>query len=267
MVGVGEYTSVCCWVEDQKVFDLIREKFKVVEEVVLDYDPSMKLELLRNLYHPHHIGNKDARVTIDSKITIFVIQLINPKIEIISRREHTDVPMYTDLVSFKGYARSQITTTLQPWQTLHTPDWLNESNYFFETVGLTKYINNAKYVKLADLRGIVFHTRVDWANQCIQKLDETPHFGYIKGDKSPYEKYIREIATGRSLEKFDNLIKTIPTDFGNIPPIQLCRGLAGTELKIYDGLHRSCMLLSMGHVYIKAVDAPEHMCNRMNGVN
>ena len=145
-----EFVQLCCWVEDQKVFNLIREKFKVVEEVVLDYDASTKLELLSNLYHPHIIEPTDTRVTTNSKITIFVIQLVNPKIEIMSRAEHKNKPMYSDLVSFKEFARTQGTNGVKPWVVLHAPDWLNEANHCFRVFNLTNYINKYKYFKSTD---------------------------------------------------------------------------------------------------------------------
>ena len=122
---------------------------------------------------------------------------------------------------------------------------MNEANHFFEVFGLTKYINKNKYYRIDELSGIIFmDDKGGWKNLMIQKINETPHFKYARGDKSEYIKYVNEIDKSRSFEKVDKMIKTVPESISNLPPIILCRDLDGTTLKIWDGLHRASFLSS-----------------------
>ena len=90
-----EYTSICCCEENENVFEIIRNKFKIAEELQLERTVDEKQDLLKKMYYPHNIGINDPRVQSKSKITIFVLELHNPKIEIISRKEHIKKPMYS----------------------------------------------------------------------------------------------------------------------------------------------------------------------------
>lgn len=136
-----ELIPICCWQTDKAFSELVTKSFNVIDKVVLDYDASTKLELLSNLYHPHIIEPTDIRVTADTKITIFVIRLSNPKIEIGSRNEHINKPLYVDLISFKQSTRYKL---LIPYTVFHTPDTMKEANDCFKVFGIEKYIN--KYV-------------------------------------------------------------------------------------------------------------------------
>ena len=263
---IKEYALICCWEENEKVFQIIRNEFKIAEEIKLKRTVNEKQNLLKKMYYPHNIGINDPRVQSKSKITIFVLELYNPKIEIISRKEHIKKPMYADLLKFKEYIRG-VGTNIDSERMVvcHIPDWLNETNHFFEVFGLTKYINKNKYYRIDELSGIIFmDDKGGWKNLMIQKINETPHYKYARGDKSEYIKYVNEIDKSRSFEKVDKMIKTVPDSLSSLPPIILCRDLDGTTLKIWDGLHRASFLLASGHLYVKGYEKPEEQCRNCN---
>ena len=105
MGDIVEYAPLTCWVENQRVYDLIKNTFDVVDEIDLDLTFEEKYKKISELYHPHLVKKTDQRVTSNDKIKVFIIKLTNPNVEIMSRREHKNKPMYVDLVAFKQRAR------------------------------------------------------------------------------------------------------------------------------------------------------------------
>jgi len=261
-----EYASICCWEENETVFQIIKNKFKIKEEVQLQLSVDEKLVLLRKLYHPHNVRHTDPRVQSKSKITIFVLELRSPKIKIISRREHKNKPMYEELIEFKEYIRGVGTSQKSKRMVVcHMPDWLNEANHFFEVFGLHKYINKNKYYMIDELKGIIFlDDKGGWRNLMINKINETPHYKYARGDKTDYIKYVHNIDKKRSFDKFDQMIKTVPESLSSLPPILLCRDFDGTTLKIWDGLHRASILHASGHLYVKGYEKSAEECRNCN---
>lgn len=263
---IKEYASICCWEENETVFEIIRNEFTIAEELQLERTVDEKHNLLKKMYYPHNVRITDPRVQSKSKITIFVLELNNPKVEIISRREHKKKPMYADLIKFKEYIRG-VGTNIESKRMVvcHMPDWLNEANHFFEVFGLTKYINKNKYYRIDELSGIIFtDDKGGWKNLMIQKINETPHYKYARGDKHEYIKYVNEIDKSRSFEKVDKMVKTVPESISSLPPIILCRDIDGTTLKVWDGLHRASFLSAAGHLYVKGYEKPEEQCRNCN---
>ena len=97
-----------------------------------------------------------------------------------------------------------------------------------------------KLINIHELRARLITT---WPEQKIIKLQDSPHYAYLCGDKQPYIDYLKKAnQEEHSVEKFDKLIETFvlrSTDW-----IQ-CREQDGVYI-ISDGFHRACIFLHRG---------------------
>lgn len=264
MGDIVEYAPLTCWVENQRVYDLIKNTFDVVDEIDLDLTFEEKYRKISELYHPHLVKKTDQRVTSNDKIKVFIIKLTNPNVEIMSRREHKNKPMYVDLVAFKRRARLLRENTQGAASVLHTPDWLNESNHFFKVFGMKKW-NMTKYFKIEDLMGVIWLEPggYPWSPRVLKKVNETPHYHYITGDKKYYESYSTYEDFGRSLDTFDKMIETIPnTDLQKIPNVLILKHPKLNVDIIWNGLHRCSIFRANNIEYIRGI-----YCSHRKGKN
>lgn len=121
-----------------------------------------------------------------------------------------------------------------------------------EPYNITWHINtssgNYQVVK-KNLSNLYTHLILDDGNTVKKRIDDTPHYFYVKGEKMAYNSYIQD-KIGHFLQedhypaKFDLLIEKFDINYkseGKSSPI-----VVNSDGRILDGLHRAVIMKSMG---------------------
>jgi len=109
----------------------------------------------------------------------------------------------------------------------------------YKHTGFKKPIIEEELVNLSKLRFIVRKTFKNYLNlNFIKRIEDTPHYKYLNGDKEPFNKYFQENVIGidndkrlkRKNDNFNKIEKTKVVVFGK------------NSFLIRDGLHRASVL-------------------------
>lgn len=274
MSSLTDYAPISCWIHNKKVYELIEKTFEIVDVIHLNLSPEIKLKKLRELYSPHTVHANDQRVTSQDIVKIFIVKLTNPSIEIKSRNEHIDIPLYVDLVRFKERARALACKGQHAAAVIHTPDWLNESNHFLKVFDLKNWnvidskvgrgSGECRFFKVDELMTVRWLEKPRIvAPRTLKRVEDSPHFHYIIGNKHYYESYIKDIDTihdpkARKFGKvdvfpggFNSMLKKLKSDIHKIENILVYRHPKLNVDIIYDGAHRCSIYRANNIKYIR----------------
>ena len=112
-------------------------------------------------------------------------------------------------------------------------------------------------VSLKSLYASILHWKSSKIKKKLKKLDKTPHYEFIKGNKSAYESYLikfgKKVGYGieHSIENFNKLIMNNYLYLGRESSSEyiICqkrKKLLGSKNVIVDGVHRACLLINQG---------------------
>jgi len=95
-------------------------------------------------------------------------------------------------------------------------------------------------VNIADLRGRLITI---WPDQKIIKLQDSPHYAFLQGDKQLYIDYLKKAnQSDHTVEQFQELINNF-----NLRSLDWIQCIEQNGLYIInDGFHRACILLYKG---------------------
>jgi hypothetical protein len=115
----------------------------------------------------------------------------------------------------------------------------NKNKFFEEIIDNNILIENLYAVLLLNRNPTIFN---------LSKIKKTPHYLYLNNNTDPYEKYLNiENKNNHSLEIYNHLINNF--DFKRNIIIQA--KIKMNRLIIYDGLHRSSILLNNNYKTVK----------------
>jgi len=243
-----EFVPIILWKKCDALFDIIKSRFEIVDIFTFTFSEDELLDKLKEMYFPYEISRSDKRLESNS-IKFIVLKIINPIYEIFTRKEHENKPLNKSIINFKEEMRKTYDATY-----FHSADYLNESQHTFEIFKIKKYITNERFININDLFGVLWLDK-HMKDYYFKKIKNTPHYLYLNEQSSYYEKYTSTIDIGHSVEKFDNVIKSINEEIflNNFDINKICISIYYHDniYIIQDGLHRTCIYLKNDINYIK----------------
>jgi hypothetical protein len=251
-----EYTPIVVWKDNSDLIDIIKKKFEVVDTFLFSFNNLEEMKTKMNeVYYPHKIRNTDKRLQ-NRSCKVLVLKIDNPEYSIFSRKEHKNKPLNKTIIKFKEELRKKY-----HYSYFHSADYLNESQHVYDVFQIKKYIINYKFIKLSNLKGVVwidpYYQKNPRPRSDLKDISDTPHYLYLNNSKKEYIDYTTSgIDRKHSPKKYDRLINDINSEkfiHENINNICL-RVSYCTRLDKYiiiDGLHRASIYLNNNIEYIK----------------
>lgn len=248
-----EYTPIVIWIDNSDLIDIIKKKFEVVDTFLFSFNNLEEMKTKMNeIYYPYNISNTDKRLQ-NRSCKVLVLKIDNPEYSIFSRKEHINKPLNKTMINFKEELRKKY-----HYNYFHSSDYLNESQHVYNVFNIKKYMINCKFIKLSNLKGVV------WIDPFFQKnarsnlkdICDTPHYLYLNNSKKEYIDYVASVDNAHNTTKYDSLIndinskKFVHENINNIfITVSYCTRL--NKYVIIDGLHRASIYLNNNVKYIK----------------
>lgn len=254
-----EYGIFLLWKKNDFVSQEIKKRFK--DQIVMEKIITLKDDrhaALCSIYDDPDFET-DSRTTNASDITIYVIKDENP-IYMVVKRGRTTEPRNMNFFLFKRELSEKVP---------RRPEWFHVTDNPFEAFHIMKtfpqHIDTQiyhSYYTFIDIRNLTIAVWQSWPhrreppfNYTFKKLEDTPQYKYINGNKQPYIDFAIH-ADPRNVGDFDNLIENFDYDNyndetegnGRLICVSFTRN---NGIVLIDGCHRASLLLLHKKYYAK----------------
>lgn len=241
--GNGQNLTFIFWKKNNAIIEFKKyNKFKILEEKVINIkDLKIRYNKINDIYEVI-LKKHDPRVISQNPINIIVIEDNNPIYENhITQGTGTNKVVNSNIFLLKKKLRKELRFS---YKDLHAADEIHESNKVFKTFNLEKYINKKIIIPIKYIRGVIWieHNK----SYKLMKIENTPHYKYILGNKKQYIDYINIVEKIHKQNIFDNLINNFDCN-RCLSESPKCLILDNGTYLLYDGLHRISLLKYCGY--------------------